>query len=178
MATEPRGLGSGKKNRLGDSSGLSIPGLIEVQSSLDHILSRGGTTCNQPGDELQSQNCVAPGRRLPNLALRSAPEGEIAQCTDLQQPRISTRKPPADKLPVANSCHGSKRPKPSAGSKASPQLAKRSCVHPKKLDWHPPVEREDRLASSSRSRRHRIMRKRPPNADEGISAKRLKLDTG
>ena len=57
-------------------------------------------------------------------------------------------------------------------------VAKRLCVRPQKLDWHPPVEREDRLASTSRSRRHRIMRKRPPNADEGISAKRLKLDTG
>ena len=90
----------------------------------------------------------------------------------------TTRTQPGDKLPDANSCCSAKRPKLAAGSVASSQLAKRSCVSPNKLDWYPPVVHEDRLASSSRSLRHRIRQKRPPNADEGFSAKRLKLDTG
>ena len=118
MVTEPRGLGSGKKPKVGDSSGSSNAERLVDTASLDQTLGGGGSTCHQPGNELQSLNCVAPGCRLPNLALRSAPEVAIARAdgqsrlvSSSRRVRIATKRPPS----AAECLHASKRRKRDSG---------------------------------------------------------------
>ena len=52
MATETRDLGSGKKPKAGDFSGLGGPHVIAPESASDQTQGGGGTTHEQPGDKL------------------------------------------------------------------------------------------------------------------------------
>ena len=145
MATETRGLGLGKRQKAGGSSGLANPSSVVPVSPSEQTRKGGGTTHEQLGEK-----CEHPELPGDHLLLFAA----VVDCAEVLPSRSQVFAPA---IPVGPSGAGT-------------------------LDEHRLVSSsrpaEDRLAPSSRASRRRVSSKRPPNADEGVSAKRLKLDTG